>query len=150
MTALILAALIAAPTEKVVLAVVVDKANPRNDITSEELRALFLGQQREWQDGARVVPLDLEPGSPERQVFNAEVLNMEQSAVDAHWVDQRMRGQQATPPRVAPSVGSVVKLAGKVRGLLGYVPLSAVDGSVKVLKVDGIAPGKPGYPLESK
>jgi hypothetical protein len=34
-----------------------------------------------------------------------------------------------------------------VRGAVGYVPLSRVDGSVKVLSVAGISPGQPGYPL---
>ena len=132
--------------EPAVLAIVVDRENPRTEITVEELRAIFLGQQREWQDGARIVPLELETGTSERDVFNATVLGMDQAEVDRFRVDQRMRGT-GNPPRVAPSPGSLLRLAGRVRGVIGYVPLSAVDGSVKVLKVSGIAPGKPGYPL---
>ena len=134
--------------EKMVVAIVVDRESPRSDISSAELRSIFLGQQREWADGTRIVALEPEAGTPEHEVFNASVLGMEQSAVERYWVDQRMRGI-AGAPRVAPTAGSLLKLAGRVRGVIGYVPLQAVDATVKVLKVDGIAPGKPGYPLEA-
>lgn len=135
---------------KLVVAVVVEKSNPRSEISTEELRALFLGTQREWADGTRAVPLDLAAGTPERELFNSSVLNLDQPAVEAYWVDQRMRGSGATAPRVAPTAGSLLKLAGRVHGVVGYVALASVDASVKVLKVDGIAPGARGYPLESK
>jgi ABC-type phosphate transport system substrate-binding protein len=139
----------AARAEKTVLAVVVDKDNPKAEISTDELRAVFLGQQKEWTDGARAVPLDLPANTPERDLFNTVVLDMDQGQVDRFWVDQRVRGT-GTAPRVAPTPGSLVKLAGKVRGLVAYVPLNAVDASVKVLKVNGVAPGKPGYPLTEK
>lgn len=128
------------------VAIVVDRDNPRTDISIAELRAIYLGQQREWQDGSRIVALDLEAGAPERETFNSAVLGMDQASVDRYWVDQRMRGA-AGAPRVAPTPGSLIKLAGKVKGVIGYVPLRAVDASVKVLRVAGVAPGKPGYPL---
>jgi hypothetical protein len=43
-----------------------------------------------------------------------------------------------------------MKVVGRARGAIAYVPLSAVNDSVKVLSVNGIAPGAPGYPLETK
>jgi ABC-type phosphate transport system substrate-binding protein len=135
--------------DKLQLAIVVDKENPKTEITVEELRAIFLGKQKDWSNGTRIVPLDLEPGSPERELFNALVLEMEQPEVERYWVDQRMRGSSGAP-RVAPTPGSVVKLGGRVRGLIGYVPLAAADASVKVLKVEGTSPGKPGYKLAGK
>lgn len=138
----------AASAEAAVLAVVVDKSNPRTDVTVDELRALFLGRQRDWSDGTRAVPLDLPAQTAERDLFNSAVLGMDQGTLDRHWVDERVRGTGSTQPRVAPIPGAVLKLAGKIRGVVGYVPLSAVDGSVKVLKVAGILPGKPGYALQ--
>jgi ABC-type phosphate transport system substrate-binding protein len=139
----------AARADKVQLAIVVDKDNPRSEITLEELRAIFLGKQKEWGDGTRIVPLDLEPGSGERELFNAQVLEMEQGEVDRFWVDQKMRGSSGAP-RVAPAAGAVVKLAGRIRGVIGYVPAGSADGSVKILKVDGVLPGKPGYRVAGK
>ncbi|HUJ29518.1 MAG TPA: hypothetical protein VLW85_26035 [Myxococcales bacterium] len=144
---LLLAAPTAIASEKTAVAVVVDWSNPRTDITSAELRAIYLGQQREWADGSRIVALELEAGAPEHDAFNSAVLEMSQPDIDRYWVDQRMRGASGAP-RTAPTPGSLMKLAGKVKGVIGYVPLKAVDASVKVLKVDGVAPGKPGYAIE--
>src|SRR5438270_13923354 len=98
--AAVLLATASSADEKLQVAIVVDRDNPRADISLEELRALFLGKQKEWSDGSRAIPLDLEPGSPERAIFNAQVLGMEQDEVDRYWVDQRVRGT-GNQPRMA-------------------------------------------------
>jgi len=127
------------------VAIVVDRDNPQSDIGLEDLRSLFLGKRREWPDGTRAVPIDLE-FSVARDAFCATVLRMRKGDVQRYWVDQRIRGA-GSAPRVAPSAASVIRLVARVRGAVGYVPLAQVDGSVKILTVGGVAPGKPGYPL---
>lgn len=129
------------------VAVVVDRDNPKNDITLSELKEIFQGKRKEWQDGARVIVLDLEPG-PAREAFNKAVLGMDQSAVDQFWVEQKVRGAGAAPKVV--NAGTAVKLVPRVRGAVSYIPLSAVDASVKVLTVAGAAPDKGGYPIVAR
>ena len=129
------------------VAVVVDRDNSKNDITLSELKEIFQGKRKEWQDGARIIVLDLEPG-PAREAFNKAVLGMDQSAVDQFWVEQKVRGAGSAPKVV--NAGTAVKLVPRVRGAVSYVPLSAVDASVKVLTVAGTAPDKGGYPIVSR
>ena len=135
-----------ARAEAQVIAIVVDRDNPRSDIGVEELRGLFLGKRGEWPDGTRAVPIDLESGASPRRVFCPTVLRMSEVEFERYWVDQRVRGA-GTGPRSVSSPGLVVRLVARVRGAVGYVPLSRVDGSVKVLTVGGVRPGQPGYPL---
>lgn len=127
------------------LAIVVDRNNPRSDITLDELKSLYLGKRHEWPDGSRVVPIDLEPGSQGRNEFQSAFLSMNAAGYDRYWVEQKVRGA-GTPPRSASSAGLALKLVAKVRGAVGYVPMSQVDASVKVLTVGGKSPGQPGYP----
>jgi ABC-type phosphate transport system substrate-binding protein len=129
------------------IAVVVDRDNPRQDITVAELREIFQGKRKDWPDGARIIALDLEPG-PAREGFNRAVLKMDQAAVDQYWVEQKVRGTGTPPKAVGPA--TAVKLVPRVRGAIAYVPLSAVDASVKVLTVEGVAPDKAGYPLVAR
>jgi phosphate transport system substrate-binding protein len=129
------------------LAVVVDRDNPRSDISVSELKEIFQGKRKEWSDGARIIALDLEPG-PAREGFNKNVMGMDQSAVDQFWVEQKVRGA-GSPPKVV-NVSTAVKLVPRVRGAVSYVPLSQVDASVKVLTVNGVAPDKAGYPIVAK
>lgn len=129
------------------VAIVVDRDNPRTDITVAELKEIFQGKRKDWTDGARVIALDLEPG-PAREGFNKSVMGMEQAAVDQYWVEQKVRGAGG-PPKVV-SATTAMKLVPRVRGAVAYVPLSAVDATVKVLTVGGVAPDKAGYPIGSR
>jgi ABC-type phosphate transport system substrate-binding protein len=130
-----------------VLAVVVDRDNPRSDISVSELKEIFQGKRKDWPDGARIIALDLEPG-PARDTFNKVVLGLDQSAVDQFWVEQKVRGA-GNPPKVV-SAATAVRLVPRVRGAVAYVPLSAVDASLKVLTVGGVAPDKGGYPIAAR
>ena len=42
----------------------------------------------------------------------------------------------------------MIKFVSFVSGAIGYVRPEEVDASVKVLRVDGLAPGDPGYKLK--
>ncbi len=129
------------------LAVVVDRDNPRSDISISELKEIFQGKRKEWSDGARIIALDLEPGAA-RDGFNRSVLGMDQASVDQFWVEQKVRGA-GSPPKVV-NAATAVKLVPRVRGAVSYVPLSQVDASVKVLTVGGVAPDKAGYPIVAR
>ena len=58
-----------------VIAVVVDRDNPVSDIGVEALRSLFLGKRREWADGTRAVPVDLESGPPHHAFCSTRTTN---------------------------------------------------------------------------
>jgi ABC-type phosphate transport system substrate-binding protein len=131
-----------------VVAFVVARENPTSELSTDELRSMLLGKRRAWSDGSRVLPIDLERG-PERDAVNTRVLAMSRSDVERWWVEQRIRGSGAAP-RVAGSPSAVLKLVSRLRGAIGYVPLSEVDDTVKVLRIDGVAPGVRGYPVVAK
>lgn len=128
------------------IVVVVDRDNPKTDISLEELKSYYTGKRGEWPDGARVVPIDLEAGASGRTQFVSQALGMSQAQYDQFWVDQKVRGQ-GTPPR-AVSEATALKLSAKVRGAIAYVPASQVDASVRVLTVNGHAAGSASYPLK--
>lgn len=129
------------------IVVVVDRDNPKADITLEELKSYYTGKRHEWPDGARVVLLDLESGAAERAAFETAALGMSPTDYDRWWVDQKVRGQGSAPK--ATSAGAAIKLTAKMRGAIAYVPSSQVDASVKVLTVNGVAPGSAGYPINA-
>lgn len=127
------------------IAIVVDRDNPKSDISLEELRSLFLGERKNWPDGSRAVPVDVDWDSA-RVTFSRAALQMNKNEVDTWWVDQQVRGHDMAP-RVVSSPRLAVKLVARMRGAVSYVPRSRVDSSIKVLTVDGKAPGEPGYPM---
>jgi hypothetical protein len=58
-------------------------------------------------------------------------------------------GEQQKVPRDSGASASVIGLVGVMPGAIGFVSSGLVmpGAPVKVLKIDGVAPGEPGYPL---
>jgi len=63
------------------------------------------------------------------------------------WLGKLYRGEIASFPRVVDSDVAVRRLVGQAPLALGFLEASAVDGSVKVLRIDGKLPGQAGYLL---
>jgi ABC-type phosphate transport system substrate-binding protein len=146
---LLLAALLvlaAAPAVAEPLAIIVDRDNPKTDLSAEELKSIYLGKRTEWSDGARAVPIDQDPSAATRAAFMGGVVGMNQAQFAQHWVDQQVRGA-GSAPKVASSPASAMKLVAKVRGAVAFVPASMVDASVKVVSLNGKKAGDPGYAL---
>jgi hypothetical protein len=56
-------------------------------------------------------------------------------------------GKDIAPPRDVASAAALKQFVAGTPGAIGCILASEVDDSVKVLKVDGNAPGEPGYKL---
>jgi hypothetical protein len=66
------------------------------------------------------------------------------------WLGKLYRGEIASFPRVVDSDVAVKRLVARAPGALGFVDAAALDGSVKVLHIDGKLPGEPGYLLAAQ
>lgn len=137
----------ASAEHKVRLAVVVAKNNPLGELTLRELKRLYTGEQVTGADGKKLLPLAQAPSSADRAGFDRLVTGMSQDALARHWVDRRIRGQSGAPKAVSPPE-LLLRVVPALRNSIGYVKASEVSGEVKVLRVDGKAPGDAGYPLE--
>lgn len=129
------------------IAVVVSKDITVEGMSLYELKRLYLGNDM-IVDGKRAVPLNRGSQTSERKGFDESVLGMSPEDVARHWIDQRLRGKKGAPKAVEPA--SVVKrVVSKLPGAIGYLRLSEIDSSVKVLEIDGKKPGDAGYPVHA-
>lgn len=129
------------------LAVIVNRANPTDDLGRRELRALFLGERTTWPHGRRVTLVLSEPGRPERAAALRLIYGMSEDDMARHFIHRTFTGSPAGGPRALASADGVRRFVFNVPGAIGVVRLADVDGTVKVLKINGAAPGEPGYAL---
>lgn len=128
------------------LAVIVNLANPTDNLPSKELRAVFLGERSHWPNGRRITLVMIEPG-PEREAVLREIYRMNESDFRRHFVQGLLTGEVLVSPKnLATGVG-VRKFVFNVPGAIGYVRPEDADESVKVLRIDGRLPGDDEYPL---
>jgi phosphate transport system substrate-binding protein len=130
------------------LAIVVNRANPVENLSSVELRHIFLGERSHWPNGRRITLVMMEPGEPERETLLREVCRMSEKEFNNHFLHGLFTGEVfATPKTLASPVG-VRKFVFNVPGAIGYLRPADVDDSVKVVRIDGLLPGDKDYKIQ--
>ncbi len=129
------------------LAIIVNKSSPVNDISLVNLRKLFLAEQKYWPNGRRVTVVMREPGQAERAAVLQQLYRMSNRDYERYFLRAEFTGEASGAPKSLSSAAGVRKFVYNVPGAIGYVRADEVDGSVKVVRVDGRAPGEPGYRL---
>jgi hypothetical protein len=129
------------------LAIVVHRSNPTDELSLAELRSLFLGERQRWPNGRRITLVLQEPGQPERAAALQLIYRMTEAELSHHFLRAVYRGQAVSPPKTLSSAERVVRFVFNVPGAIGCVPARDVDGTVKVLRLEGRPPADARYPL---
>src|SRR5262249_28364422 len=131
------------------VAVISNPANPGRELSLRELKKILKAEKLYWDDGKKVYLVLQESGSAEKEILREKLLKMPESEVKKAMLAKLFRGEITALPKTVSSRASVVKFVATVPNAIGYVDAAAVDPSVRVLKIDGRAPGEPGYELSS-
>jgi hypothetical protein len=130
------------------LAVVVNKASVPETVPFDELRQMILGERLKWRyDGQLVRAVQTPADSPERALTMKSVYRMNDSALRRYYMLALFNGKELAQPRDVNSPAALKKFVATNPGAIGCILASEVDDSVKIIKVDGAAPGEPNYRL---
>lgn len=115
---------------------VVHASNPVSELSAQEVSRMFLKKVVRWQDGTRVLPVDLEERSAVREGFSQRVHGKDTAAIKAFWQRMIFSGREVPPPEMK-SAREVLDYVRQHKGAVGYVPAgtSLFDG-VKPLRVE--------------
>ena len=130
------------------LAIVVNKTNPVDDLSSAELRRIFLAERRAWPGGRKITIAMREPGETERETLLRLICRMSDADFNKHFIQLSFTGEAQVSPKVLASTGGMLRFVFNVPGAIGYVRTAELDGSVKAVKVDGHGPGEALYRLK--
>ena len=112
--------------------------HPRHAVGSkQELKRVYTSDNVVM-GGRKLVPFNLNAGTPERSGFDRAVLGMADEAMQRFWIDRKIRGQLG-PPRSLPSPALAIKVAAKFPGAIAYVPAPDLTRDVQPVAVDGVA-----------
>jgi len=132
------------------VAAIVNKANPIGGVTMVRLRKIVLGQETKWPDGKKIAVLMTAPGQAERDSTLKIVCSMSETDFIFHFMHVSFKGEGADPPRVLGSSVQVRQAVADSANAVGFIKASQLDDSVKVITIDGSAPGQPAYRLKLK
>lgn len=130
------------------VAIIVNKSNPIESLTLGELREFFLAERSHWPTKQRVRVAMVAAGRPERQILLRTVCNMSREQdFQAYFLRAKFSEQTLEQPREFGSAPDVIRFISNISGAIGFVRADEVDPSVKVIRVEGLTPGDPGYKL---
>ena len=126
------------------VAVIVNRANPIQNLSLSDLQRLYLGQSATFSNGTRVV-LVTNPAAQAR--FYDTALGMTSDRFQRHWMELVFQGQDVTPPKPIANGEELNRFVAEHPGALAFIDLAGVDQSVKIMTIDGRAPTDPAYRL---
>ncbi|MCG8312999.1 MAG: phosphate ABC transporter substrate-binding protein [Pseudomonadales bacterium] len=114
------------------LAVVVNLENPIDSISVDELINIYLGKSRQLAGGTKVIPIDQVEGESARIEFYDKVIKKSPSQLNSYWSRLIFAGK-GRPPYAVTDDHEVIEFVSANPSMLGYVDMTAVDDSVKVI-----------------
>jgi hypothetical protein len=116
--------------------VIVHPSNRFDALSRSKVSYLFLRKVSRWPWGAEVAPADLAANEPIRRDFINQVLRMSEEQLAELWIDQRATRGVVPPVEVRNAAAARLWVAARPGGI-AYIPSSALDDTVKAIRVDG-------------
>jgi ABC-type phosphate transport system substrate-binding protein len=132
--------------------VIVNSANPVDNLSVNDLKKLFLSDRSRWDTGKAIAPVMVAAGAPERTAFLKIVCGMNDADFSKYFMQAAFTGKSATPPKEVSSSSAVKSFVASSPGAIGFVKAAdfhgdGSDGGVKSVKVDGQTAADPAYKI---
>jgi len=132
------------------IAVIVNRGNPTNGVSFKQLERIFKQADRYWRDGTKISVVLQEAGTPEKEIALRKIYRMSDEEVKKFWLAKMFRGEIASFPTTFSSNEAVKRFVSQVPNAIGIIDSTAVDSSVRVLRIEGKLPGEAGYSLNGR
>lgn len=127
--------------------IVVNRTNATSDLTSDDLRRLFLGERGRWSANQKVTVVlsDLSPAQADATL--RLVCGLSSNEFKRHWLRLTFTGGAQSAPKALGNAVSARNFVQDAPGAVGLLRLRDVDSTVKIVSIDGRRPDEPGYRL---
>lgn len=103
------------------IVVIVNTANPIDNLSTAELKKLFLSDRSRWETGKSVAPVIVSAGAAERTAFLKIVCSMNDGDFNKYFLQAAFTGKSATPPKEVSSSVAVKSFVASSPGAIGFV-----------------------------
>ena len=103
--------------------VIVNKDNPTASLSASDVQKYFLNKTKNWPSGGKVKPINRNDESSVKKDFVSSALGMSLQDYQQYWMGVKQRSGE-TEPKVVRSNKFVLKIVGKSKVAIGYLPAS--------------------------
>lgn len=116
------------------VAVIVHAGSAIDSLTDLQVKSIFLGKKLEFPDGSPASPVDIQEGNSIRIEFYKNIINMSEESLTKYWAKQTFSGN-TIPSKQVKDTKSVLEEVARDGSAIGYVDISEVNPSVKVVLI---------------
>lgn len=116
------------------LAVVVNKANPVDELSRTELIDLFMGKYVAFPNDSKAIPVELKGEHKIKIDFYQNLVGMPLSRVNAYWSRLRFTGRKRAAV-FQPNENELIAFIIANEQAIGYVPQSLITNDLKVVYI---------------
>lgn len=120
------------------MAVIANKDNNTNNLTSAHLAKIFRSEVKKWPDGTGIVLVLHKDSAGETETL--EHLNKMNAS---EW--KALLAAHKDSIQVVDTDADVIKIVQALPGAVGFVDVRSVDSSITIIRVDGKLPMESGY-----
>ncbi len=103
-------------------------------IDKNTVKSIYLGKLKSWPDGSSLTVIDQKAGNSIRKLFINEVVGKKVRKFDSYWSRKAFSGKGIPPKNLGNDKDVKIEISNK-KGSIGYIDLSEVDNSIKVLLI---------------
>lgn len=129
------------------LVIVVNRSNPVDNLSMAELRRIFLGNRSHWANGKRITIVMRDPEDSERKIILRDVCGMTEDQLKNHFLHGLFTGEILVSPKILSTPMGVRRFIFNVPGAIGYLRVSDLDNSIKVVRIDELLPDDKNYKI---
>jgi len=116
------------------LVVVVNKANPVDELSRSELIDLFMGKYVAFPDDSKAIPVELKGEHEIKVEFYQSLVGMSLSRVNAYWSRLHFTGRKRAAV-FKPNENELIAFIISNEQAIGYVPQSLITEDLKVVYI---------------
>ena len=131
------------------IAVVVNRSNPVENLTLPQLRDLVLGRVTTWPNGRRVVTVMTDEHDAKAALLKW-CCRMPVAEYDETMLRATFTGDVAAVPKKLDTGDAVARFVFNVTGGVGFVRRAEASDNVKIVRVGGLLPEDPAYPIRTR
>ena len=132
------------------LAIIVAKGNPLDNVTAAELAKIFKAEKAKGPDGTKFALAVPATGSPEHAAMLAGIYDLDEAGYGKYFLQATFTGLVTAATKQISGGAALCGFVAGTPGGITCVRASEATDAVKIVKVDGHAPGEADYKLKIK
>ena len=130
---------------------VAHKSCTTDNLSSDDLRKMLLGDIRTWPDASRIILIEQPDDSSVQQRILRMLLRTDPAGYKRQLLAAQFQGKELPIIKTLSTDDNAIKFVWNLPGAIALVNAAAAgvnSSRVKVLRIDGKFPGEPGYTLQ--